>query len=177
MARYRAGSAGRAADVGVYSFPDSRKREISPSLAVRNWIDEEIVLVLPAGTPGLRDTSTISLRDLDELPRVVHYGRALGFDRTHTIEEYLKRQEVFRRYKEDWLLGVNTIAEIRDTLLRSWGLTLWTFWQNAAQLQIYGTQANTLADNAGVIQAFGARNLRMAQDLANLLEVFPRMRF
>ena len=55
------------------------------------------------------------------------------------------------------------------TLLRSWGLTLWTFWQNAAQLQIYGPQANTLVDNAGVIQAFGARNRRMAQDFANLV--------
>jgi type IV secretion system protein VirD4 len=55
------------------------------------------------------------------------------------------------------------------TLMRSWGLTLWTFWQNAAQLQIYGPQANTLVDNAGVIQAFGARNLRMATDLANLV--------
>jgi len=55
------------------------------------------------------------------------------------------------------------------TLMRSWGLTLWTFWQNAAQLQIYGAQANTLVDNAGVIQAFGARNQRMAQDIANLI--------
>jgi type IV secretion system protein VirD4 len=55
------------------------------------------------------------------------------------------------------------------TLLRSWGLTLWTFWQNAAQLQIYGAQANTLVDNAGVIQVFGARNRRMAQDFANLV--------
>ena len=55
------------------------------------------------------------------------------------------------------------------TLLRSWGLTLWTFWQNAAQLQIYGSQANTLVDNAGVIQVFGARNRRMAQDFANLV--------
>jgi type IV secretion system protein VirD4 len=55
------------------------------------------------------------------------------------------------------------------TLLRSWGLTLWTFWQNAAQLQIYGTQANTLTDNAGVIQIFGVRNYRMAQDLANVI--------
>ena len=55
------------------------------------------------------------------------------------------------------------------TLMRSWGLTLWTFWQNAAQLQIYGSQANTLIDNAGVIQAFGARNLRMAQDYANIV--------
>jgi type IV secretion system protein VirD4 len=55
------------------------------------------------------------------------------------------------------------------TLLRSWGLTLWTFWQNAAQLQLYGSQANTLVDNAGVIQVFGARNRRMAQDFANLV--------
>ena len=55
------------------------------------------------------------------------------------------------------------------TLLRGWGLTLWTFWQNVAQLQIYGSQANTLIDNAGVIQAFGARNRRMAQDIANLV--------
>jgi type IV secretion system protein VirD4 len=55
------------------------------------------------------------------------------------------------------------------TLLRSWGLTLWTFWQNVAQLQIYGSQANTLVDNAGVIQIFGARNHRMAQDLVNIL--------
>lgn len=55
------------------------------------------------------------------------------------------------------------------TLLRSWGLTLWTLWQNVAQLQAYGVQANTLVDNAGVIQVFGARNLRMAQDLANII--------
>jgi type IV secretion system protein VirD4 len=55
------------------------------------------------------------------------------------------------------------------TLMRSWGLTLWTFWQNAAQLQIYGPQANTLIDNAGVIQTFGARNRRMAQDFVNLI--------
>jgi type IV secretion system protein VirD4 len=55
------------------------------------------------------------------------------------------------------------------TLLRSWGLTLWTFWQNAAQLSIYGPQANTLVDNAGVVQMFGAKNHRMAQDIANLI--------
>jgi type IV secretion system protein VirD4 len=48
-------------------------------------------------------------------------------------------------------------------------LTVWTFWQNAAQLQIYGSQANTLVDNAGVIQAFGARNRRMAKELSDLI--------
>ena len=55
------------------------------------------------------------------------------------------------------------------TLMRSWALTLWTFWQNAAQLSIYGDQAHTLVDNAGVIQLFGVRNRRMAQDFANLV--------
>jgi type IV secretion system protein VirD4 len=55
------------------------------------------------------------------------------------------------------------------TLLRAGGLTVWSFWQNAAQLQIYGSQANTLIDNAGVIQVFGIRNYRMAQDLANVI--------
>ena len=55
------------------------------------------------------------------------------------------------------------------TLMRSWGLTLWCFWQNVAQLQTYGAQASTLIDNAGVIQAFGARNMRMAQDFANIV--------
>ena len=46
---------------------------------------------------------------------------------------------------------------------------MWSFWQNAAQLQIYGSQANTLLDNAGVVQIFGIRNYRMAQDLANVV--------
>ena len=55
------------------------------------------------------------------------------------------------------------------TLLRAGGLTVWSCWQNAAQLQLYGPQANTLIDNAGVIQIFGIRNYRMAQDLANVV--------
>jgi type IV secretion system protein VirD4 len=55
------------------------------------------------------------------------------------------------------------------TLLRSAGLSIWMFWQNAAQLSLYGSQANTLLDNAGVIQIFGIRNYRMAQDLANVV--------
>jgi type IV secretion system protein VirD4 len=66
-------------------------------------------------------------------------------------------------------LGRIDVLLTAATLLRSWGFTLWTFWQNAAQLQIYGAQANTLVDNAGVIQVFGARNRRMAQDFANLV--------
>jgi type IV secretion system protein VirD4 len=56
-----------------------------------------------------------------------------------------------------------------STLMRGFGLTLWSFWQNAAQLKIYGDQANTLIDNAGVVQLFGARNRRMAGEFAALV--------
>ncbi len=66
-------------------------------------------------------------------------------------------------------LGRLDVLLTAATLMSSWGLTLWTFWQNAAQLKIYGEQANTLTDNAGVIQIFGVRNYRMAQELVNVI--------
>ncbi len=55
------------------------------------------------------------------------------------------------------------------TLLRSFGLTLWCFFQNPGQTSIYGPDAQTLIDNAGVIQVFGTKNHRLAQDIANLI--------
>jgi type IV secretory pathway TraG/TraD family ATPase VirD4 len=55
------------------------------------------------------------------------------------------------------------------TLLSSWGLTLWTFWQIVDQLRTYGALANTIIDNAGVIQIFGVRNYRMAQEISSLI--------
>jgi DNA-binding transcriptional LysR family regulator len=110
------------ADVGVYSFPPSRRKEVSRDLSVRDWITEEIVLVLP---PGVVKTSrtTVSLVSLPVLPQVVHYSRSLNFDRTDTIEQYLKRENVQERYQGDWLLGVNTISEIKDTLLHNVGMS------------------------------------------------------
>jgi type IV secretion system protein VirD4 len=56
-----------------------------------------------------------------------------------------------------------------STLMRASGLTLWSFWQNTAQLDLYGTQARTILDNAGVVQVFGARNRRAAQDFAAMV--------
>lgn len=55
------------------------------------------------------------------------------------------------------------------TLMRSWGVTLWSFWQNLAQLDIYGIHARTLVDNAGVVQLFGVNNRRMAEEFAQLV--------
>jgi type IV secretion system protein VirD4 len=66
-------------------------------------------------------------------------------------------------------LGRLEVLLTAATLMSSWGLTLWTFWQHAAQLKTYGEQANTLTDTAGVIQIFGVRNYRMAQELVNVI--------
>jgi DNA-binding transcriptional LysR family regulator len=115
-------AAGRS-DIGVYSFPNSRKREVPVGLAVRNWIEEEIVLVLPGRAPENPRGATISLKDLGKFPRIVHYSRSLGFDRTATIEQYLRRQKILREYRGEWLLGVNTISEIKETLLQKGGMS------------------------------------------------------
>ena len=55
------------------------------------------------------------------------------------------------------------------TLMRGYSLKLWTFWQAVSQIEIYGTQARTIIDNAGVVQVFGVRNHRAAAEIANLL--------
>jgi type IV secretion system protein VirD4 len=55
------------------------------------------------------------------------------------------------------------------TLMRGYGMKLWTFWQAASQLEVYGAQAKTIIDNAGVVQCFGSRNLRAANEIAALL--------
>jgi len=110
------------ADIGVYSFPPSRRRDVPKDLSVRNWIEEEIVLVVPGGFVKTA-RSTISLANLPAFPRVVHYSRSLNFDRTDTIEKYLEQQNVRSRFGSDWLLGVNTIAEIKDTLLHKVGIS------------------------------------------------------
>jgi type IV secretion system protein VirD4 len=55
------------------------------------------------------------------------------------------------------------------TLLRASGVTMWSFWQNFAQLEQYGHDARTMLDNAGVIQLFGCRNFRMAQDFVDVV--------
>jgi DNA-binding transcriptional LysR family regulator len=110
------------ADVGVYSFPPSRARQVSPDLAITDWMKEEIVLVLPASAMRL-PSHTVVPADLPIGERVVHYRRALEFDRTDAIEAYLKKADRLKTYSGDWLLGVNTIAEMKETLLEKGGMS------------------------------------------------------
>jgi type IV secretion system protein VirD4 len=56
------------------------------------------------------------------------------------------------------------------TQARSYGIQLWTHWQNLSQLQIYGPDgAHTLVDNSGVLQFLGAANHRVASEFAALM--------
>lgn len=55
------------------------------------------------------------------------------------------------------------------TLMRGYGLRLWSFWQAASQLEIYGPHAKSIIDNAGVVQIFGLRNHRAAAETAALV--------
>jgi DNA-binding transcriptional LysR family regulator len=124
------------ADVGIYSFPPSRRREFPAGLAMLNWIDEDFVLVVPKSIAKQVRRERISLQELAQilpkLPPVVHYRRSLGFDRTDLIEDYLRRQRVLSRYEGDWLMGVNTIAEIKDTLVKRDGISFLP-WPTVAQ--------------------------------------------
>jgi type IV secretion system protein VirD4 len=172
--------AGKAAFASFLQLPD---RETRP--CVLGCVQTHLRLFDSDLTRRLTDTTTL---DID--------GFLAGKPMTLYIIVPPFRLQAYRPLLRLWLSGLILLLTQRDcppkertlmlcdeignlgrmeallmatTLLRASGLTVWSFWQNAAQLQIYGTQANTLLDNAGVIQIFGIRNYRMAQDLANVV--------
>ena len=55
------------------------------------------------------------------------------------------------------------------TLLRGYGLRLWTFWQDLSQMRsLYPLEWPTMLNNCGTVQMFGARNWRMAEEFASV---------
>ena len=117
------------ADFGVYSFPPSRltrrgkKDRVPDGIAMHALTEEEMVLVFPGDNPNRPKGKQVSLKKLSTVQPVVHYRRSLGFDRTSTIEAYLGQEGVLSRYGGDWLLGVDSISEIKDTLIRYGGIS------------------------------------------------------
>ncbi|SDB75066.1 type IV secretion system protein VirD4, partial [Belnapia rosea] len=86
-----------------------------------------------------------------------------------SLRQRAPRRRTLMLVDEAAQLGRMQAFVLASTLMRSYGLTLWSVWQNAAQLDMYGAQARTLVDNAGAIQFFGVRNMRMAEELAALV--------
>ena len=55
------------------------------------------------------------------------------------------------------------------TLMRGYGLQTWSFWQDLSQLRrLYPDDWQTMVNNCSVIQAFGAKNLAAAREMAGL---------
>ncbi|MFC1672667.1 type IV secretory system conjugative DNA transfer family protein [Pseudomonadota bacterium] len=53
------------------------------------------------------------------------------------------------------------------TLMRGYGLRVWSFWQDLSQLQhLYPTDWETMLNNSAVVQMFGFNNRRMAKGAA-----------
>lgn len=115
------------ADVGVYSFPPTLGRNFPDDLSLMDWMVEEFVLVLPVELARRVRLSKITIQALAQrlpmLPSVVHYKRELGFDRTEIIRQYLHNQQVMDRFEGDWLTPVNTIEEIKATLVEKGGIS------------------------------------------------------
>jgi type IV secretion system protein VirD4 len=71
-------------------------------------------------------------------------------------------------------LGRFSLLEEAITLLRGYGMRTWTFWQDLAQIESqYGVSAETMINNSGVLQVFGATNFRSAATLGSRLGCEP----
>jgi type IV secretion system protein VirD4 len=69
-------------------------------------------------------------------------------------------------------LGSMPLLEQAVTLLRGYGLQVWSFWQDLEQVKSnYPTGHMTLINNASVLQAFGMSNRKMAQQVSELMDV------
>lgn len=68
------------------------------------------------------------------------------------------------------------LPALRDatTLLRGYGLQIWSFWQDLSQLRkLYEHDWETMINNSAVTQFFGVNNFRMAQDWAGYFGCDP----
>jgi type IV secretion system protein VirD4 len=79
-------------------------------------------------------------------------------------------------------LGTFPLLRQAVTLLRGYGLQVWSFWQDLSQLrELYPHDWQAMVNNAEVLQVFGLRNNQMAREwcdffgreAAELLEVRP----
>lgn len=71
-------------------------------------------------------------------------------------------------------LGTMPLLRQALTLLRGYGVQVWTFWQDLSQLkQLYSQDWTTIVNNSAVTQVFGMTNNLMAAECAGLLGVQP----
>jgi type IV secretion system protein VirD4 len=72
---------------------------------------------------------------------------------------------------------LGTLGALRQavTLLRGYGLQVWSFWQDLGQLRnLYPHDWQTMVNNSGVLQVFGLNNHLAAREWAELMGVEAR---
>ncbi len=70
---------------------------------------------------------------------------------------------------------LGTLDEIRSaiTLMRGYGLRIWTFWQDLSQLKsLYPKDWQSILNNSGIIQIFGCNQTLAMNELASLCDPF-----
>lgn len=67
-------------------------------------------------------------------------------------------------------LGTLGALRTATTLMRSYGVRVWSFWQDLSQLvHLYPDDWQTIVNNAAVVQAFGASTWLMARELTDVI--------
>jgi type IV secretion system protein VirD4 len=92
-----------------------------------------------------------------------------GLIMAFTLRKQLPAYPTLMMCDEMAQLGFMQSFVMASTLLRGSGVKLWSIFQSPSQLHDYGHHARTIIDNAGVIQFFGASNLKSATDFCDLV--------
>jgi type IV secretion system protein VirD4 len=72
-------------------------------------------------------------------------------------------------------LGNFSYLETLITLCRGYGVKVWSFWQDLAQIrQLYPQSWATIINNCAILQFFGAKNFKMSQELSELVGVLAK---
>ena len=70
-------------------------------------------------------------------------------------------------------LGNFSYLETLITLCRGYGVKVWSFWQDLAQLrQLYPQSWATIINNCDVLQFFGSKNFQMTQEISQVVGVY-----
>lgn len=70
-------------------------------------------------------------------------------------------------------LGNFSYLETLITLCRGYGVKVWSFWQDLAQLrQLYPQSWATIVNNCDVLQFFGSKNFQMTQEISQVVGVY-----
>ncbi|MCA3152107.1 MAG: type IV secretory system conjugative DNA transfer family protein, partial [Rhodocyclaceae bacterium] len=172
----------RTAASGLISFLEMPERETRPSVLasstqhLRLW-DAELVRRLTDTTSfdlqAFIDGAPMSIFIVAPAYRLSAYAPLLRLWLSTLMSALMTRKQVPKHRTlmlcdELGAIGAFDAFVVASTLMRSSGLTLFSFWQNLSQLSIYGAHARTLLDNVAVIQLLGARNKLVAKEFAEL---------